>query len=381
MDAPFPAGLPLPTAFYLTAYVVTLAVHVAFMNYVLAGTGYLAVAGLLPKGRVNGDSVAVVKDWMPLMLSGAITAGIAPLLFVQILYKREFYTANLLLFNRWMAILPVLIVGFYALYLLKSGWLYRRPRWVAAAVAVVPAACVAFTGYSWTENHLLSVRTPGVWGEFYGTGAQTYWEPQLVPRLLVWAVGAVPTFALVLAWQHWYRGTGSPGRLARLAGVGLALVSAAAAWYYLATDDSTRQAFVSPLAAPYFEAACVGLVMQAAGWVWVWVGTDTRFDVRRLVVVSAGLLLTVCGMTVCREAVRIAALGPARFEALYPTHADLFGRGGFALFLVFFTMNSGLIGLVFWVVRHRTRSPDGEGSGEYADPAKRPGEAATWSSS
>lgn len=153
MDSPFPFGLPGPTAFYLTAYVVTLAVHVVFMNYVLAGTGYLAVAFLRPTGRADAASVAVVKDWMPLMLSGAITAGIAPLLFVQLVYKREFYTANLLLFNRWMAILPVLVVGFYALYLLKSAWLYRRPRWAAAAVAVVPLACVAFSDTAETCPH------------------------------------------------------------------------------------------------------------------------------------------------------------------------------------------------------------------------------------
>ena len=43
---------------------------------------------------------APLRDWLPFVLSAAITAGIAPLLFVQILYQRAFYTANLLLFNR-----------------------------------------------------------------------------------------------------------------------------------------------------------------------------------------------------------------------------------------------------------------------------------------
>ena len=44
MDAPFPFGMPTATAFYMVLYVVTLAIHVAFMNYVLAGTGWLAIA-------------------------------------------------------------------------------------------------------------------------------------------------------------------------------------------------------------------------------------------------------------------------------------------------------------------------------------------------
>jgi hypothetical protein len=298
----------------------------------------------------------VIKEWTPFMLSGAITAGVAPLLFVQVLYKQGYFTANLLLFNRWMAILPVLIIGFYALYLLKSGWLARRATWVASAVALIPITSVAFTGYSWTENHLLSVREPAFWGTFYSTRGQVYTEPQLVPRLLVWASGSIPTLALILAWQHWYRGDGQPARLARLAGSGLLLAAAAAAAYYLVTDDRTRMAFVSPLAAPYFATACFGLILQVVGWGWI--DRSPRLDVKRLAVPTAGLLLTVVGMTVCRESVRIAALGTERFEALFPIHAEAFSKSGVFVFLAFFTLNAGLIGFVFWLVRHRTRTPE-----------------------
>ena len=42
MELPFPFGFPIPTAFYLTLFVVTLVLHVLFMNYVLAGTAWLA---------------------------------------------------------------------------------------------------------------------------------------------------------------------------------------------------------------------------------------------------------------------------------------------------------------------------------------------------
>jgi len=355
MDTPFPFGLPLPTAFYLTVYLVTLAIHVVFMNYVLAGTGYLAVAYLRSGGQKLGESAKVVKEWTPFMLSGAISAGVAPLLFVQILYKQGYYTANLLLFNRWMAILPVLIIGFYALYLLKSGWLYRRATWVASAVALLPILSVAFTGYSWTENHLLSVRDPAFWGNFYSTRAQIYTEPQLLPRLLVWASGSIPTFALILAWQHWYRGDGQPTQLARLAGSGMFLAATAAAGYYLVTDERTRMAFVSPLAIPYFVAACLGLMIQAIGWAWI--GYIRRFSVLNLLTTTLGLLLTISGMTVCRESVRIAALGPERFKALYPIHAEAFSKSGFFIFLGFFVLNAALIGYVFCFVRLRGQPP------------------------
>lgn len=356
MDSPFPFGLPLPTAFYLTLYVVTLVIHVAFMNYVLAGTATLFFAYLNPADRGAGDSTKILKEWMPVMLSGAITAGIAPLLFIQILYKQEFYTANLLLFNRWMAILPVLIVGFYALYLLKSGWLHRRAGWVIAAVAAVPILSVSFTGYSWTENHLLSVQTPAYWGTFYGARSQFYHDPQLLPRLLLWAFGSIPTMVLILAWQHWYRGTGHALALARGAEVGMLLLSVAAVWYFFATNEVNREAFTSPMALPYFVAACLGMLLQASGWAWV--GATRDFCAKKLLVISLGLTLTISGMTVCREAMRIAVLGPERFAAHFPGHAEAFGKGGVEWFLLFFSINAALITLVFWLVRHRGVKPD-----------------------
>ena len=110
MDTLFPFGFPFATSFYLTAYVLTLVLHVVFMNYVFAGSAYLAVVAVF-QGKEAADPATsrlstVLRDWMPAMLSGAITAGIAPLLFLQILYQRNHYVANLLLFHRWMALLP-----------------------------------------------------------------------------------------------------------------------------------------------------------------------------------------------------------------------------------------------------------------------------------
>ena len=40
---------------------------------------------------------------------------------IQVLYQHRMYTATLLLSHRFMAIVPVLIDGFYLLYLGKSA--------------------------------------------------------------------------------------------------------------------------------------------------------------------------------------------------------------------------------------------------------------------
>jgi hypothetical protein len=223
---------------------------------------------------------------------------------------------------------------------------------VLAGVSVVPLVCVAFTGYSWTENHLLSVRDPAYWGEFYGTRAEVYTEPQLVPRLAVWAFGSVPMMAVILGWQLWFQKADGGKTLARVALSGLAAVSAAAAAYYFATDELTRQAFVSPFAMPYFVAACLGLAVQAFGWLWT--HRRGRYSAGPLALTAAGAALTTVGMTVCREAIRIAALGGERFEGLFPFHEAAMSKSGLVVFLTFFVLNAGLIGLCVWLVRKNT---------------------------
>src|SRR5678816_2594181 len=123
----------------LALYVATLAVHAAFIGYVVAGTAY---------SLARDDALSrTVRDRLPFMLGCGITAGVAPLLFLQLMHQQRFYTANLLLGPRWLAVVPALIAGFYALYIGKTRW-----RRAAYGIAL---ACFAFVAWSWSELHEL----------------------------------------------------------------------------------------------------------------------------------------------------------------------------------------------------------------------------------
>ena len=75
MERMFPLGFPLATGFYLSFYVLTLAIHVLFMNYVLAGTGYLALASLAEfnGGRVSSRS-STSRPESPTQTRSALTS-------------------------------------------------------------------------------------------------------------------------------------------------------------------------------------------------------------------------------------------------------------------------------------------------------------------
>jgi hypothetical protein len=94
---------------YLALLIVTFAMHAALIGFVLGGAAWATVRAL----RGGDDPVAAAaRDWLPFGLGAAITAGIAPLLMIQVLYQHRMYTATLLLSHRFMAIVPVLIAGF-----------------------------------------------------------------------------------------------------------------------------------------------------------------------------------------------------------------------------------------------------------------------------
>ena len=302
-----------------------------------------------------GLIVKVLRDWMPAMLGLAITAGVAPLLFLQVLYRRPFYTANLLLFHRFMMLLPALIVAYYLLYLIKSRPLVERGPAVRVAVTSLALACFFYAAWAWTENHILSLHAE-IWTEFYTSGRWFFRDAEIWPRLGYWMTVSFPTLATVVAWQlHWGRRLQDPAdldlaarRLRILAILGLA-TSAAEAWLWqLWLDASARQVVLGSLALPYGFLVLAGMGIQAAGWLTVRSGSD--LNPRRLSILSAGSVLTIFATLVVREARRLAAIEVA---TLYDAHRHAAQVGGLGVFLLVFTLNAVAIATCVLVVKLR----------------------------
>jgi len=334
----FPWALGGPLALYLGLLVITLALHAAFIGYVLGGIGWVVVAAI--RGRKDPVS-EVARDWLPFALGAAITAGVAPLLFVQLVYQERFYTANLLLFHRWMAVVPVLIVGFYLLYLHKSEKVKRRGGQIA--IAVIAAACFGFVAWSWTENHLLS-QDKGAWQGLYASGGMLYVSPAVVPRLLMWLMASLPIFAAGAAWQvrakHGDDSAASVRRLAILALVGIALSTGAALWLWQLMSDDARYDLDQPMMGPWWIALVTARAAEAIAWGLVARRPATRAWLARASV--AGGLAIVTGAMV-REGARLHALEPLRERWIM--------SGGTILFAIAAVVSIAAIVALYKIVR------------------------------
>ncbi len=335
-----PAGAPDGGGVYLALLIATFALHLLLIGFVVGGTAYLVARAVRGGGPPADELIARqhgagayhhswhdvlaerTRDWLPFALGLAITAGVAPLLFVQVLYQPRFYTSNLLLFHRWMAIVPALIVGFYLLYLAKSERALRWRRGAQLAIVAVALACFTFVAWTWVENHALASTddAPGVWVEHYARGRMFHRSPMVVPRLVMWLALCAPLWAApagLLARAA--RPTVDLRRLAVIALVGLAIAVVAAV---LAHDRAPLGLKAGLAAAPGWVVACaITAALIAAGWMLVLVGR-VRAGLAVALASNAALVLSLAG---AREASRAALrTGPHHVAQGLPTFAVTF---------------------------------------------------------
>ncbi len=375
MDALFPFGLERPLAFYLILYVLTLVLHVMLMAYVVAGSLWLAWATLFPGtedvDRALQPLARILREWMPFALSGVITAGVAPLLFVQILYQQQFYTANLLLGWRWMVVIPVLVMAFYLLYILKSKAINRWPFPVRLGLSAGVAGCFLFVAFCWTANHLLGLDA-AVWPTAYATGRAVTSPVAVLLRLATWVSGTIPTMAILAAWQlrgmrsrtdSWPDAPASTNwdtlfqqdhrRLVLISLCGLAAALVFAFGYFQTLSVDVRSTLTGKAGVVWIA---VLLTMALVYGAMLWMSRNAAsFSLKGLIALTATLSGILLAAACLREIVRLTQ---ADLAAVTGGTAAAGQVGGFGLFLAFTILN---IGLIAWCI-HLVRQPSASNS-------------------
>lgn len=364
MNTTFPFGFDAPTVFYLSLYLLTLVVHVFFMSYVLAGSLYLAWASLFPGTgdipRIQQPLACLLRDWMPFVLSAAITAGVAPLLFVQIIYNPHFYTANLLLGWRWMIVIPVLTTAFYLLYVIKSRTVADWSIVRRAALGTVTAGCFLFIAFCWSANHLLSLDRSH-WPDAYASSHFVTSRLDLGLRLATWIGGTFPVMSVLAGWQLAFRLKSSPPdarpceietrQLAKLSGFGMVVGGAAASVYFSRLPHDVTGHLLGAAGVIWIAVTAAGIALQTVGW-----GIQYRNDClcpRLLLLLSVGAVGMLLGTAALREIVRVTEVGSGTFEGGLSAAFEI---DGFSVFLLFAVLNAALIVLCVRLIQRRNRN-------------------------
>jgi len=194
-----PLPQPAPPALLWALLQLTFLLHLVAMNVVLGGT-LLALHWRFSRRAEGAPQRAALLAFfakaLPVAVAATVTLGVAPLLFVQVLYGRLFFTSSILMAWFWLAIVPLVILAYYGAYLLAfRGEALRRARGVAGLVMLL-FAVVAFFQVS---NATRSIR-PDTFVDAYRASGRgltlNLGDPTLWPRYLHVLLGAVAVAAL-----------------------------------------------------------------------------------------------------------------------------------------------------------------------------------------
>jgi hypothetical protein len=330
-----PAPLPGPPWLFNLLWVLTFFIHLLFVNTVLGGTLLAALAGLARGGKREIRTFFLATNTWTISL--AITLGIAPLLFVQVLFGRFFYTATILVAWAWLGMLGLLTVGYYLNYIAKSRLAAGKG---AGALLVVETLCFLGIGVIQVTVNLLHMQ-PGRWAGVADKPWTALADPSFVPRFLHFLLAAVAMSGALLAWVAVRRGDrgGDPDACRGMAtfGVRAALVATLLQlvdgfWLLLSLPEDVLKGFMRGGAAtmgPLTIGILAGVVLlMVLAQIHDPLAQSTK--VRRVAELIVGAMAF---MVISRHELRTIYLAPARATE-HPTVMTQWGALG--VFLIVF---------------------------------------------
>jgi hypothetical protein len=123
-------SLPAPLQVINGLHILTLTLHFIAMNFLVGGV-VLVLAGVSGRNRGNATVRRLMK-LLPTGMAATVTMGVAPLLFLQLVYSNQIYPAAIVSAWFWLLIIPSAIAAYYLFYgaafagqgRARTGWFY-----------------------------------------------------------------------------------------------------------------------------------------------------------------------------------------------------------------------------------------------------------------
>ncbi len=302
-------AIPIPFLWFDILLVATFIIHILLMNIVL-GTAFISFVTLCQK-----QDLALPKQWskhLPTLLALTINCGVAPLLFVQVVYGSFNYVASVLMGGLWLSMIALLLGAYYGLYVYKlkfsslAAW--RKPMLIFSFICLL---CLAFL---FSTNATLMLR-PEQWLAYFskqGSPVLNFTDPSFLPRWLHFIVAAPAVGGLFIAFLgserglRWFTWT-------TLLNIPIGL------WFLFSLPKNIMQRFFGGhAAASVFVDICLILIACM-----LWAGFK-----KKLKTAAALLMLTVSLMAVMRHLLRLFTLepffDPSSLEVSYEISSLLF---------------------------------------------------------
>jgi len=338
---PFFGTLPLPAPVWLlkALLLLTFIVHLLFMNLMAGGNLLAALFAFKGKPR-HLDAARGLVRIMPYATAFAIVFGVAPLLFIQVLYGPLFYTSAILIGTPFLLSIPVIILAYALMYLVRYRWdkLKRSRPWLP----LLNFLLLGYVGFIMTSLSTLMLdpdRFKNMYLAHPGGWQLNMAEPTLIPRFLHMMVGAIAVAGLYVAIRGARRLRLEPeqGRWQYRSGAtwfaGATLVNMAlGVWWLLALPKEQMMTLMggSLPASIAFGVALAAALLALCGAL---LGINSVKPGPYLWGTAGALVAVFAGMAIMRDAIRGAALRPDYVVQALPVGSQWGAIGLFALLM------------------------------------------------
>ena len=351
-----PLGYPAPYWFILFFKVLGFTLHISLMNLWFAGL----ITMLLLRWRGGAHAQRLSDRFinaLPFVIAFGINLGIVPLLFTQVAYYQVFYPATILAAWPWFAVVPLLMVAYYGIYLYVIGLRKGTMNALKRAAGWVSAAIFMLLGFVFSNSFSLMTNVAG-WGPLWNATSQTgapygiglnLGDPTLAPRLLMMFGLALTTTAAYVVVDTAFFAGGESGEYKRWAirctlivsTLGNAWVAVMGSWYFFAALPGEIRA--AQLQSPMLMLTL--LTAAGTGLPWLLMVLAQRGITRRLGLFAGLAQLGALGLhAISRQTVQNLELAPYLQIGAEPVNIQW---SPLLLFLVLFV---GGIGLLVWMV-------------------------------
>jgi hypothetical protein len=199
---PLPDVIPVHWGWFQVLLIVTFILHLLFMNTMLGST-IIALIREFGNREAPDEINRDLSKKLPYTVAFTINIGVAPLLFLQVLYGHFMYTSSVLMAVYWLSIILLVMIAYYSLYIYDFKFeALGQGRRIFIVVAVI---LLLIIGFIFTNNMTLMMQ-PEKWTRYftnpYGTLLNLQ-EKMLIPRYLHFVVGSVAVGGLFQAvvWE------------------------------------------------------------------------------------------------------------------------------------------------------------------------------------
>ena len=219
---PVADAIPVPWGWHYVLLLVTFVLHLLFMNTML-GTGVIAFVEEFRKtdGGAPESLSESLAHKLTYVIAFTVNLGVAPLLFLQVLYGQFIYVSSVLLAVYWISVVFLVIAAYYLAYIYNFRYqrLAASRKWVIGGAV----ALLLVVGFIFTNNMTLMLR-PDVWQGYFDAPGGTIlnWsDPTRFPRYLHFMVASLAVGGLFVAHLARYGTSGSEEERQRRLNLGM----------------------------------------------------------------------------------------------------------------------------------------------------------------